>query len=59
MPVVDPTTITPIHGNVEIEFDKIQGNSFGGFSKDHQSFILLEITNPTKAKATIRFREEE
>ena len=30
-------------GNVKIEFDKIQGNIFGGFLKDHQVNILLEV----------------
>ncbi len=53
MPLVDPATIIAVRGNVDIEFDKIQGNSFGGFSKDDQSFILLEITNAAKAKTTL------
>ncbi len=30
-------------GNVKIEFDQIQGNIFGGFSKDHQVAIFLEV----------------
>ena len=30
-------------GNVPIDFDQIQGNIFGGFLKDHQVNILLEV----------------
>ena len=51
---VDPTSIPCQLGNVEIEFDKIQGNIFGGFSKDHHVTILLEIKDATKARAAFR-----
>ncbi len=35
-----------------IQFDEIQGNSFGGFNKDHAVFILLEVTDAAKARKT-------
>ncbi len=39
----------------EIEFDKIQGNCFGGFLKDHQVNILFRIddADANRAKATL------
>jgi Dyp-type peroxidase family len=40
-------------GNVEIEFDQIQGNIFGGFNKDHQIFIFFRIDDLEKTKKTI------
>ena len=51
---VDPKSIPCKLGNVPIEFDKIQGNIFGGFSKDHHVTILLEITDAAKARAALR-----
>ncbi len=51
---VDPTTVKGALGNVAIEFDQIQGNIFGGFSKDHQVTILLEIQDVAKAKAALK-----
>ncbi len=36
-----------------IHFDQIQGNIFGGFSKDHAAFILLEINDPAAARAAL------
>src|SRR6266478_1118489 len=36
-----------------IQLDNIQGNSFGGFSKDHEAVILLEILDVKKARATL------
>lgn len=41
-------------GAGQIEFDQIQGNSFGGFNKDHQVNIFLEIVDVAKAKKTLR-----
>ena len=38
----------------EIAFDKIQGNIFGGFLKDHQINIFLKITDHEKAITTLR-----
>jgi Dyp-type peroxidase family len=40
-------------GNVEIEFDEIQGNIFGGFNKDHQVFVFFCIDDAEKAKKTL------
>jgi Dyp-type peroxidase family len=40
-------------GNVEIEFDEIQGNIFGGFNKDHQIFIFFRIDDAGKTKKTL------
>lgn len=48
LPANGGTSTTCTLGNVKIDFDKIQGNIFGGFSKDHQVNILLEI------KASVR-----
>ncbi len=33
-----------------IELDEIQGNLFGGFSKDFQTFIFFSVIDPEKAK---------
>lgn len=40
-------------GNVDIKFDQIQGNIFGGFNKDHQVNILFRIDDAAKAKITL------
>ena len=42
-----------IQGNVDIEFDQIQGNIFGGFLKDHQVNLLFRIDNAAKARITL------
>ena len=43
-------------GNVEIHFGEIQGNIFGGFLKDHQVNILLEVkaNNLKEARKTLK-----
>jgi len=37
-----------------INFDNIQGNSFGGFNKDFQSFLFLKFKDPKKARTWIK-----
>ena len=43
LPANGATSPACVLGNVEIDFGKIQGNIFGGFLKDHQVNILLEV----------------
>ncbi|HVO56600.1 MAG TPA: Dyp-type peroxidase [Dongiaceae bacterium] len=38
---------------IPIELDKIQGNSFGGFNKDHQSNLFLKFTSAAAGRAWI------
>lgn len=40
---------------MKIEFDKIQGNIFGGFNKDHAVFILFRIQSGQETKALKTF----
>jgi Dyp-type peroxidase family len=38
----------------QVELDQIQGNIFGGFSKDFQDFLLLKVLDATKARKWVR-----
>jgi hypothetical protein len=48
-----------IRGNVDIDIDQIQGNIFGGFNKDYQANLLLKITDPARARLTLRRKNED
>ncbi len=37
-----------------LNFENIQGNIFGGFNKDFQTFLFLTFTNPSKGRAWIK-----
>lgn len=40
--------------SVVIDFANIQGNAFGGFNKDFQTFLFLEFATPTLGRAWIK-----
>jgi hypothetical protein len=42
-----------------INFDNIQGNIFGGFSKDFQDFLFLKVNNQAKARKWVKENSDE
>ena len=43
----------------QLQLDEVQGNVFGGFLKDHQAFLMLQVRDAARAGRWIRERASE